>query len=112
MKYVAVAAALVSLIAGASTARAGAVTVFRCSNPASGANWEIKVDYDRNLVDSFPAAISDRWISWDDAVNGGHYDLDRATGALTVRNASSTGGYFLYDKCRTTKAGSDDRRPG
>lgn len=74
--------------------------MFSCTNPASGATWEIKVDYARNLVDAFSADISDRWISWRDTAKGGIYDLDRSNGELTVRFASSTGGYFLYDKCR------------
>jgi hypothetical protein len=74
--------------------------VFRCTNPASGASWDIKVDFARNFVDAFPADISERWISWHDTAHGGLYDLDRTTGELTVRFASSTGGYFLYDKCR------------
>jgi hypothetical protein len=74
--------------------------VFRCTNTASGASWDLKVDFVRNFVDAFPAEISKRWISWQDTAHGGHYDLDRTTGELTVRFASSTGGYFLYDKCR------------
>jgi hypothetical protein len=97
--------ALVLLSLAAATAAPGAAAapeaaVFRCTNPASGANWDIRVDFARNLVDMFPAEISRRWISWHDTAQGGYYDLDRATGALTVRFASSTGGYFLYDTCR------------
>lgn len=82
-------------------ARARAATVtFHCTNPASRAQWTIVVDYARHLADSFPAGITRRWISWHDAKHGGYYDLDRMTGALTVRFASSTGGYFLHDKCK------------
>jgi hypothetical protein len=94
------ASALLLAITGAAPAAAADGAVFRCTNPASGASWEIRVDYRRNLVDSFPAEISERWISWHDTAQGGHYDLDRSSGDLTVRFASSTGGYFLYDKCR------------
>lgn len=70
-----------------------------CTNPASGAHWQIKIDYDRQTVDANPARISDGEISWHDASDGGNYTLDRASGKLTVIVASSTGGYFLYDHC-------------
>ncbi len=71
-----------------------------CTNPASGATWQITIDYQRATVDSNPASISDAEISWHDAKDGGHYTLDRASGNLTVIVASSTGGYFLHDHCR------------
>src|SRR5262249_32983556 len=71
-----------------------------CTNPVSGATWQIRVDYDRRTVDSNPARISDAHISWHDAKDGGNYTLDRKSGALTVIVASSTGGYFIYDRCR------------
>ncbi len=70
-----------------------------CTNPASGANWQIRIDYDHKTVDSHPASISDTEISWHTA-DGENYKLDRKTGNLTVTVASSTGGYFLYDKCK------------
>jgi hypothetical protein len=79
-------------------ARAATAT-FRCTNPASGAQWAIVVDYARRLADSFPAEITGGRITWHDTKHGGYYSLDRASGALTVRFASSTGGYFLHDKC-------------
>jgi len=44
--------------------------------------------------------ISDAEISWRDAKDGWNYTLDRRSGALTVTVASSTGGYFLHDRCR------------
>jgi hypothetical protein len=88
------------LAASAVAAPGSPPAVFRCTNPTSGTSWDISVDYARNRVDAFPAEISDRWISWHDTAQGGFYDLDRLTGELTVRFASSTGGYFLYDKCR------------
>ncbi|HXY98571.1 MAG TPA: hypothetical protein VEI03_01135 [Stellaceae bacterium] len=71
-----------------------------CTNPASGASWQIAIDYDKGTVDANPARISDAKISWHDAKDGGNYTLDRGSGALTVIVASSTGGYFLYDRCR------------
>ena len=52
-------------------------------------------------MDSNPAPISDAEISWHDKTDGGNYTLDRKSGKLTVIIASSTGGYFLYDRCRT-----------
>ncbi len=70
-----------------------------CTNPASGANWQIKVDYDRHTVDSHPADIGDAQISWHTA-EGENYALDRKSGHLTVTVASSTGGYFLHDQCK------------
>jgi hypothetical protein len=74
-------------------------TAITCTNPASGARWQIRIDYDRSTVDSNPAAISEAKISWHDAADGGNYTLDRKSGNLTVIVASSTGGYFLYDRC-------------
>ena len=68
-----------------------------CTNPASGANWQIKVDYDHRTVDSNPAEISDTKFPGTTAKDGGNYTLDRKSGNLTVVVASSTGGYFLYD---------------
>jgi hypothetical protein len=58
-----------------------------------------RIDYDRVTVDSNPAQISAAKISWHDAKDGGNYTLDRVSGNLTVIVASSTGGYFLYDRC-------------
>ena len=73
---------------------------FTCTNPVSGANWQIRIDYDRSTVDSNLARISDATISWRDAKDGGNYSLDRKSGNLTVIVASSTGGAFFYDHCR------------
>ena len=75
-------------------------TAITCTNVASGTSWQIKVDYDRGTVDSNPARISDTEISWHDASDGGNYTLDRKSEKLTVIVASSTGGYFLYHRCR------------
>jgi hypothetical protein len=71
-----------------------------CTNPASGATWQLKIDYDRATADSNPARISDAQISWKDASDGGNYTLDRKSGELTVIVASSTGGYFLHHRCK------------
>jgi hypothetical protein len=78
----------------------GGPTLLTCTNPLSGANWKISIDFDRSTVDANPARISDASISWHDHKDGANYTLDRKTGKLTVIVASSTGGYFLYDNCR------------
>ena len=92
------AAALV-LAAFASSAEAGEIAV-TCTNPYSGATWQIAIDYDQKTVDSNPARISDAEISWRDAKDGWNYTLDRKSGKLTVVLASATGGNFLYDRCK------------
>ena len=84
---------------GRSVASA-AETAVTCTNPASGAQWQIRIDYARSTVDSYPASITEAKISWHDASDGGNYTLDRNSGNLTVVVASSTGGYFLYDRCK------------
>ncbi|MGO8919394.1 MAG: hypothetical protein ACLQJR_26120 [Stellaceae bacterium] len=76
------------------------VTAITCTNPASGASWQISIDYEKGTVDANPARVSDAKISWHDAKDGGNYTLDRRSGDLTVIVASSTGGYFLYDRCK------------
>jgi hypothetical protein len=78
----------------------GSETVITCTNPTSGASWQIKIDYDQRTVDSNPARISDDKISWHDQIDGGNYTLDRKSGKLTVIIASSTAGHFLYHRCR------------
>ncbi len=89
------------LLASVREARTAEVRTLhlRCTNAASGTSWPIVVDFDRATVDSMPATINDRSISWHDPKQG-FFDLDRATGNLQLRNASSTGGYFLYYTCR------------
>ncbi|MDR3533139.1 MAG: hypothetical protein P4L90_21585 [Rhodopila sp.] len=91
------------LIAANGQPARAAPTTITCTNPGSAAAWEVRLDFDRGEVDGFPARITDRWISWHDTLNGGYYDLDRASGALTVRFASSTGGYFLHDTCQPAR---------
>ena len=85
--------------AGEGWAAEGGMLHLRCTNSASGTNWPVVVDLDHALVDSVPATISDKWISWHDPKQG-LFDLERATGKLQFRNASSTGGYFLFYTCR------------
>ncbi|MGH6674182.1 MAG: hypothetical protein ACRECE_08520 [Xanthobacteraceae bacterium] len=74
--------------------------VVTCTNPYSGASWQIRIDYQRRTVDSNPAEVDDSTISWRDAANGWYYALDRKTGKLTVTMASATGGNFLHDQCK------------
>jgi hypothetical protein len=78
----------------------GAEQVLTCTNLVSHATWQIKVDFAARTVDSNPAQISSAEISWHDATDGGNYTLDRKSGALTVIVASSTGGYFIHDRCQ------------
>ena len=78
-------------------------TMITCANPASGASWQIGIDYDKATVDSNRARIGVAEISWHDAKDGGNYTLDRNSGELTVVVASSTGGYFLHDRCQLEK---------
>jgi hypothetical protein len=72
---------------------------FRCTNAASGTSWGIVVDLEHRSVDDSPADITERAITWRDRENR-TYDLDRTTGTMRMRNASSTGGYFLYYTCK------------
>ena len=94
------AAVLIAAVASAAGAAAPpnerAIT---CTNPASGVTWQIEVDYVRGTVDANAAAISDTTITWHDAKDGGNYTLDRKSGALTFVAPSSTGGYFIFDRC-------------
>ena len=75
-------------------------TAITCTNPTSGASWQVRIDYDRGTADSNPARISDAQVSWHDPTDGGNYTLDRKSGELTVIVASSTGGYFLHHRCK------------
>jgi|SRR3984957_5980175 hypothetical protein len=70
-----------------------------CTNVASGASFQIRIDYNRSTVDAHPAEISAGKISWRDE-NRWNYTLDRKSGNLTIILASSTGGSFLYDRCK------------
>ena len=88
---------VLSIVAGQAQASATEVT---CTNQTSGTSWQIRIDYDRQTVDSNPASISDAEISWRDLKSGWRYILDRKSGKLTVVLASATGGNFLFDRCR------------
>jgi hypothetical protein len=94
-----------ALAVGMSTAAIGGEAphgeaAITCTNVSSGANWQIKIDYDNGTVDSNPARISDTEISWHDPSDGGNYRLDRKSEKLTVVIASSTGGYSLFHRCK------------
>jgi hypothetical protein len=93
------AAVIGALVFGISAPALAGETAITCTNPASGASFQIRIDYDRSTVDANPAAISDRMISWRDE-NHWNYTLDRKSGDLKVILASSTGGSFLYDRCK------------
>ena len=95
----ALAASPLLLAAGGDGAAASETLHMRCTNAASGTSWPVVIDLDHGRVDSEAATITDKWISWHDPKQG-FFDLDRATGRLQFRNASSTGGYFLYYSCR------------
>jgi hypothetical protein len=88
-----------SLTVGGANAQKGATTA-TCINPYSGVTWQISIDYDRSTVDGNPARISDSEISWRNRADGSNYTLDRKSGNLTVIIASSTGGFFLHDRCK------------
>jgi hypothetical protein len=90
--------ALLLAVPGLSRAQHGAKAV-TCTNNTSGASWQINIDYDHSTVDTVPASISDAEISWHTA-DGQNFRLDRKSGDLTVILASSTGGAFLYDRCK------------
>jgi hypothetical protein len=83
---------------GHLSAHAAEIT-FQCVNPASGTMWSLKINDERQTVDSLPAQITTTRIMWRDSVRGGFYELDRKSGLLTFHNASSTGGYILYHQC-------------
>jgi len=78
-------------------------TAITCTNPVSGASWQIMIDYRNATVDSYRANISKAEISWFDPKDGGNYTLDRKSGALTASVASSTGGYFRRSQCSVEK---------
>src|SRR6202171_6248121 len=84
---------------GIGAAGARGETAVPCTTVSTGANWQIRIDFDKATVDSNPARISDTQISWHDATDGGNYTLDRKSGNLTVIFASSTAGHFIYDRC-------------
>jgi hypothetical protein len=92
--------ALVAPASRAQSAPAHGRIAITCTNPYSGVNWRIEIDYDSSTVDSNPADITGTTISWQDDKSGRKYRLDRKSGTLTVTLASATGGNFLYDQCK------------
>jgi|SRR5580698_7401685 hypothetical protein len=96
----ALAAIAINSIAASSGSAAPGSATMTCTNPVSGANWKISIDFAKSTVDANPARINEASISWRDRSDGGNYTLDRKSGKLTVVVASSTGGYFLYDVCK------------
>jgi hypothetical protein len=95
--WAALSMAVLPMLVTPAQSGASAIT---CTNPISGASWQINIDYDQATVDSNPASITDVSISWRDGKNGWRYSLDRKSGNLTVTLASATGGNFLYDRCK------------
>ena len=91
---------LIAEISASAIAAPQGETAITCTNPASGASWQVRIDYGGETADSNPARISDAQISWHDRSDGGNYTLDRKSGELTVIVASSTGGYFLHHCCK------------
>ena len=85
----------VSLHSGATEA----VATLTCTNLVSGYSWQIKISLEQRTVDANPAEISGSQISWRDGERGPYYALDRKSGELTVTFTSSTGGYFIRDRC-------------
>ena len=88
---------------GNGSAQQGKVAV-TCTNPSSGASWQIAIDFDNATVDSNQATISDGKIAWFDPRDGSNNTLDRKSGALTAIVASSTGGYFRHGRCGLEKS--------
>lgn len=93
-----VAAACAALLASGG-GWAADILHLRCTNPVSGTSWPLVVDVAHARVGSLAAAVTDQEVRWRDPKQG-FFALDRATGALELRNASSTGGYFLHYTCR------------
>ncbi|HUO43339.1 MAG TPA: hypothetical protein VMT94_00315 [Burkholderiales bacterium] len=106
MKNIAKNALLIALAAGGamlsgySSKADASPQILRCTNTTSGVSWDVKIDYQNGTVDGFPAVIANDNIKWNDNLRGGHYQLDRASGNMTVIFASSTGGFMLNHKCR------------
>jgi hypothetical protein len=76
-----------------------AATRIQCVNIASRATWSIALDAPRRLADGQTASFRGRRTSWRNTSDGSAFDLDRATGALVVTRASSTGGYVSSYVC-------------
>jgi hypothetical protein len=84
----------------AARARIGAgVRKVVCVNRASGAAWTVSLDETRRIADGQTARFSEAKIAWRNPADGGNYELDRRSGALSVTRASSTGGYMIFFDC-------------
>jgi len=92
-------ALIVSALALPLSGAAESDAIMTCTNLVSHVTWQIRIDFERRTVDSNPARINRTEISWHDRSDGGNYTLDRKSGELTVIFASSTGGYFIHDRC-------------
>lgn len=95
----AIAALAAGLLALPLSGAAQPPAILKCTNLVSGASWQIRIDFEKRTVDANPARIGRTEISWRDRTDGAHYTLDRKSGALTAVFASSTGGYFIHDRC-------------
>jgi hypothetical protein len=100
--------AVVGLIASLAlpvpgTAAEAQATAVTCSNPVSGAHWQIMIDYQKSTVDSYPADITVAQISWFDPKDGGYYSIDRQSGDLVTALGSSTGGWLRHNHCSLGK---------
>jgi hypothetical protein len=94
----AIAAAVALAPTGGTAQQQGEVAVI-CTNPVSGWHWQIKIDYRKNTVDSYPANIDGTEISWLDPKDGGYNTIDRSSGELTTALGSSTGGWLRHNRC-------------
>ncbi len=95
-------AGLILLLGGTAQAAEfafGGTVIYRCTNPASKASWDIAIDLEHQRADSYPAQIGNSRVTWHNTEDSGNYALDRATGRLTVIRPSSTGGYAVFSDC-------------
>jgi hypothetical protein len=83
---------------GSARAGTAAPEALHCTNTTSGATWDIQVDLAQGKVDQVPARITDGTIAWEDRTMH-YYSFDRRTGRLDMHAASSTGGFYLTDRC-------------
>ena len=90
---------MLALVLAVPVAGAGARNPVICVNPASGASWEIRIDYDSNGGRQCRRIIAIGNFL-EGCRQGNNYTLDRKSGALTQVAPSSTGGYFLHDRCK------------
>jgi hypothetical protein len=70
-----------------------------CVNAASGASWVIRIDEAHARADGLPARIDARRIAWSNPADIGDYELERASGELSITRPSSTGGYVMTYRC-------------